>query len=293
MTARWPPTFDDRAHKYCRRTWSCGQLPRQDAYARTRGRFRRLTGGRRRALVFSETLPDDVPIELLDHSGRALRWSALAIDGDTVRANLASASAGLVSDGGRLQVRLNNNDDFVSVTWPYNLAHLRSRLDKASHREHLPRIGDLPEHDAELYELLQELDQTLIIDRTSVWRIAKPKDPPHPESDDATPAPRCHQREPSTSRHRNTDDRRRRELSVGRHTPSQRRRHTQSPGRAHDDDHYARGATRQQAHRRMRPRAHTDRLCGRTAAQRARRAQRPRHQRRCRRTRDRHPAIKN
>jgi hypothetical protein len=104
-----------------------------------------------------------------------------------VRANLASASAELVSDGGRLKVRLNNNDDFVSVTWPYNLAHLRSRLDKASHREHLPRIGDLPEHDAELYELLQELDQTLIIDRTSVWRIAKPKDPPHPESDDATP----------------------------------------------------------------------------------------------------------
>jgi hypothetical protein len=36
------------AHKYCRRTWSFGQLPRQDAYARTPGRFRRLTGGRRR-----------------------------------------------------------------------------------------------------------------------------------------------------------------------------------------------------------------------------------------------------
>ena len=49
MTARGPPTFDDGAHKYCRRTWSFGQLPRQDAYARTPGRFRRLAGGRRRA----------------------------------------------------------------------------------------------------------------------------------------------------------------------------------------------------------------------------------------------------
>jgi hypothetical protein len=40
--------IDDVAHKYFRRTWSFGQLPPQDASARTPGRVRRLTGGRRR-----------------------------------------------------------------------------------------------------------------------------------------------------------------------------------------------------------------------------------------------------
>ena len=38
-----------------RRTWGFGQLPRQDAYARTRGRFRRLTGGRCRSSRLSTT----------------------------------------------------------------------------------------------------------------------------------------------------------------------------------------------------------------------------------------------
>jgi hypothetical protein len=41
MTARGPPTFDDGAHKYCRRSGVLGQLPPQDAYARTPGRVRR------------------------------------------------------------------------------------------------------------------------------------------------------------------------------------------------------------------------------------------------------------
>jgi hypothetical protein len=45
QTARWPPTFDDGSRKYCRRPRSFGQLPRQDAYARTPSRVRRLTGG--------------------------------------------------------------------------------------------------------------------------------------------------------------------------------------------------------------------------------------------------------
>jgi hypothetical protein len=55
MTARWLPTFDDGAHKYRRCTRSLGQLPGQDAYARTPGRFRRLAGGRRRASRMSTT----------------------------------------------------------------------------------------------------------------------------------------------------------------------------------------------------------------------------------------------
>lgn len=127
-------------------------------------------------LVFDQALHDGTAIDLQDHAGRSLTWSSIAFDAERLRIDLSKESAELVADGGKVQVRLEGDDDQVSSTWPYHPAHLRSRLDKASQRDRLPRLGDLPEQDAELYELLQELDQTLIIDRTSVWRIAKPSD---------------------------------------------------------------------------------------------------------------------
>ena len=135
-------------------------------------------------LVFDEVVPDATTIDLQDHGGRVLAVSVIHFDAERVRIDLSKESMERVADGGKVQVRLEGDDDQISVTWPYHLAHLRGRLDKASQREHLPRLGDLPEQDAELYELLQELDQTLIIDRASIWRIAKPTDPVPPESGD-------------------------------------------------------------------------------------------------------------
>ena len=116
-------------------------------------------------------------LDLQDHAGRALTWRELAIDGTDVRVVLSAESAEHLAEGGRVQVRVDDDDTQVSETWPYQLAHLRGRLTRGSQREQLPRIGDLPEHDAELYALLEELDKSLIIDHVSAWRIAKPKDP--------------------------------------------------------------------------------------------------------------------
>ena len=128
-------------------------------------------------LAFDRALSGTTVLDLQDHAGRALTWRDLAINGTDVRVVLSAESAEHLAEGGRVQVRVDDDDTQVSETWPYQLAHLRGRLTRGSQREQLPHIGDLPEHDAELYALLEELDKSLIIDHVSAWRIAKPKDP--------------------------------------------------------------------------------------------------------------------
>ena len=119
-------------------------------------------------------MPEETAFSLKDHADRAIVAVSTSIDGATAIVKLDKESADRLTDGGRISVRIDSDDDQLSFTWPYQLSHLRGRLDKAGQRERLPSIGNLPAQDAELYELLRELDQTLIIDRESVWRIAKP-----------------------------------------------------------------------------------------------------------------------
>lgn len=140
-------------------------------------------------LVFDRLISAGTSIEVADHASTALEWTSEEFDGSQVRLRLAKDSADRLSEGGRLQVRLDGDDSQVSQSWPYHLAHLRGRLDKAGQRDRLHHMGDLPEQDAELYELLQELDATLIIDRASVWRVAKGNEPtPVATDDDGEPS---------------------------------------------------------------------------------------------------------
>jgi hypothetical protein len=126
------------------------------------------------SITFSDVMPEGTTLSLEDDAGRVLVAVSTSIDGATVIVKLDKESADRLADGGRVSVRIDSHDDQLTFTWPYQLSYLRGRLDKAGQRERLPSIGDLPEQDAELYELLRELDQTLIIDRESAWRIAKP-----------------------------------------------------------------------------------------------------------------------
>ena len=126
------------------------------------------------SITFSDVMPEGTTLSLEDHAGRPLVAVSTSIDGATVIVKLDKESADRLADGGRVSVRIDSDEGQLSITWPYQLSHLRGRLDKAGQRERLPSIRDLPEQDAELYELLRELDHTLIIDRESVWRIAKP-----------------------------------------------------------------------------------------------------------------------
>ena len=135
-------------------------------------------------IVFKQALAEDTTLELADDVGRALDIRSMAIEGETVRVSLAELSAERLRDGGRVTVQLDGDEATASHTWPYHVAHLRGRLGRAHDREQLTRIGDLPDHDAELYELLRQLDQTLMIDRASVWRVAKPGVIPGAEDDE-------------------------------------------------------------------------------------------------------------
>lgn len=125
-------------------------------------------------IIFSDVLPAVTTFVLEDHAGRPLLYHAISVDGPAVIVELDKNSAERLADGGHVSIRLDGDDEQLSFTWPYQVGHLRGRLDKVGQRERLPLIADLPGQDAELYELLRELDQTLIIDRESVWRIAKP-----------------------------------------------------------------------------------------------------------------------
>ena len=141
--------------------------------------------GQALTLVFNHPLTDDVDIEVQDHTSTALTWNSKSLDGAQVRLVLTKDSADRLAEGGRIQVRLDGEGNRFSHSWPYHLEHLRGRLDKAGQRNHLAHIADLPEQDTELYELLRELDATLIIDRASVWRIAKSNEPVKVETNEA------------------------------------------------------------------------------------------------------------
>lgn len=145
--------------------------------------------GARLTLAFDRSIPKGTSILVEDHAGSPVEWTSIEIDGAEVRLALVRESADRLAEGGRIQVTLDGDDSKSSHSWPYHLAQLRGRLDKAGQRDRLQQVGDLPEQDAELYELLQELDATLIIDRASVWRIAKGNEPaPVAAGGDAQPS---------------------------------------------------------------------------------------------------------
>lgn len=133
--------------------------------------------GARLTLAFDRPIADGTAILVEDHTGSPLEWTAKEVDGLQVRLVLTKDSAERLAEGGRLQVMLDGDDRQINHSWPYHVAQLRGRLDKVGQRDRLQHVGDLPEQDAELYELLQELDATLIIDRASVWRITKGDEP--------------------------------------------------------------------------------------------------------------------
>jgi hypothetical protein len=100
--------------------------------------------------------------------------TSVDVDGKVVTLNLTKIDAALIAEGGFITVQFGDVDSEASETWPYQLSALRARLDRAGEREMLPHVGSLPEKDADLYALLRELEETLIFDPVSTWRVAKP-----------------------------------------------------------------------------------------------------------------------
>ena len=131
--------------------------------------------GTKLTLAFNRTLDGlETSLRVFGTNGQVTPTS-IEIDGAIVIVILSGSDAALAAEGGRITVQLGDADADASDTWPYHLAALRGRLDRAGEREMLPRVGSLPDKDADLYALLQELEETLVFDPVSTWRVAKSK----------------------------------------------------------------------------------------------------------------------
>lgn len=133
------------------------------------------------AVIFDRPLPTDPGLEILSHSGSVLSCTAVTVDEERVVFHLTAESLELIAGGGAVLVRLGGSEE-TQATWPYHVAHLRSRITRIDDYEQLHTVGAIPEQDAELYRLLEELERTLIIDRATAWKIARPGQPAPPDS---------------------------------------------------------------------------------------------------------------
>jgi len=130
--------------------------------------------GSKLILDLDRAIPGDLTFEFIDHKMNKLPTGAHDADGSTYVVTLSSEASARMGAGGYVGVRVSGKDSEWQYVWPYHTSEIIGRLDRASRREYLHRIADIPEQDAELAALVRELDQTLIIDRKSLWQIATP-----------------------------------------------------------------------------------------------------------------------
>jgi hypothetical protein len=121
-------------------------------------------------LTFDRPVQLDPALALVGPAG-PITVEKITTGGEVILAKLEPQDAAALAEGGPIEVTLSN---FVGITWPYHLASLRGRLERATNRDLLSHAAILPDSDSELLELLQELESTLIFDPLSVWRVAKP-----------------------------------------------------------------------------------------------------------------------
>lgn len=132
--------------------------------------------GNELTLMFDRPMSLEMELTILGSVG-AIAGEHRMVDDCSVRIRLSPHDATALTDVGRIEVRI-GDESSGEVTWPYHLGSLLGRLDRAANRDLLSQTGDLPEADAELYELLQALESTLIFDPESAWRVAAPQTQP-------------------------------------------------------------------------------------------------------------------
>lgn len=131
--------------------------------------------GTKLTLAFNRTIDGvETSLRVFGTSGE-ITPTSIEVDDEIVILILSGSDAAHAAESGRITVQFGDAVEQVSETWPYQLSALRGRLDRAGEREMLPRFGSLPDKDADLYALLQELEETLIFDPVSTWRVAKSK----------------------------------------------------------------------------------------------------------------------
>ncbi|MEV7604186.1 hypothetical protein AB0N65_01925 [Paenarthrobacter sp. NPDC089322] len=133
--------------------------------------------GRRLTIMFDRAVDDELELVISAFSAGVM-WTRKRLNGQIVEFDLNDESAAVVAEGGALTIQIGKDASKPSYSWPYQLAAIRGRLQKAGSRDQLQQIGNLPDRDADLYALLQELESSLVFDPVSAWRVAQPGSQP-------------------------------------------------------------------------------------------------------------------
>ncbi len=132
---------------------------------------------------------DASQLRLLAADGTALAFKNATWNGTLLTVTLdPNQVENAVKPGGPIGVCIGDlgaegNEPPTLHSWPYQLEHLASRLKTAAANRLLDKVGSLPDADKELYELLTQLEQSLIFDPITAWKTVHPDTPPPPDDD--------------------------------------------------------------------------------------------------------------
>ncbi|MEU0962204.1 hypothetical protein ABZ328_22095 [Micromonospora aurantiaca] len=134
--------------------------------------------GQRLSLVFDRPVTD-YELTVFDQRGQRVTPVEMIRDDKAVYLQLQPTDLENLARGGRIDVQLARGADVSAsqTSWPYHTEVLETRLDRAARNDRLTETGALPAGDAELYDLLRQLEQTLITDPVAVWTATRPEEP--------------------------------------------------------------------------------------------------------------------
>jgi hypothetical protein len=144
--------------------------------------------GHQLRLAFTATF-EEALLHLSAADGTALTFKNTTWNGTLLTITLdPNQVENTVKPGGHIGVRIGDldadgNEPPTVASWPYQLEHIASRLKTASANRLLDKVGSLPEADKELYELLTQLEQSLIFDPVTAWKTVHPNAPPPPDDE--------------------------------------------------------------------------------------------------------------
>lgn len=136
-------------------------------------------------VVLTKAVDSGIP-ELAFVDGTPLLALAVEAEGAVFRFWLAEKDVELLNRGGRIDVCLPGAHSGESEpTWPYHVNALRGRMERVADNHLLMAAGTLPGTDDDVFQLLKQLEQTLIFDPETAWKVAaaRPAAPTGDEGD--------------------------------------------------------------------------------------------------------------
>lgn len=138
------------------------------------------------ALTLTFAAPTEAPaLRIANADDVALATTKTTQDGAAWSCSIAKASLEALNRHGPLHITLTDDPDEAPLTtWPYRVDEFTARMARISSNRMLAKVAKLPQTDAELRLILEQLEDTLLFDPISTWRVAPVKDADTDTSDD-------------------------------------------------------------------------------------------------------------